>query len=295
MWLVANPRAGGGRAGAHARAALGRLNDEGIACRLVLPTSASAATDVAAQAAAAGARAVVACGGDGTVHAVLQSLVDGPTPLGVVAGGSGDDIAASLGMATGDPEDTASWLVAALAGGRTRQVDVGVARTDDGTSRHFLSVLCTGFDASVNERANRMSRMGGQRYNVAIVRELASFTALKYRVRMDDSERTGEGMLVSIGNGPRYGGGMRICPQAQMDDGQLDVLWLGAVSRPTLLRVFPTVFRGTHVLHPAVSTYRARTVRVEAPGQIAYADGERIGPLPVDVTVRPGALAVLTT
>ena len=273
MWLVANPRAGGGRAGAHARAALGRLNDEGIACRLVLPTSASAATDVAAQAAAAGARAVVACGGDGTVHAVLQSLVDGPTPLGVVAGGSGDDIAASLGMATGDPEDTASWLVAALAGGRTRQVDVGVARTDDGTSRHFLSVL----------------------YNVAIVRELASFTALKYRVRMDDSERTGEGMLVSIGNGPRYGGGMRICPQAQMDDGQLDVLWLGAVSRPTLLRVFPTVFRGTHVLHPAVSTYRARTVRVEAPGQIAYADGERIGPLPVDVTVRPGALAVLTT
>jgi diacylglycerol kinase (ATP) len=243
----------------------------------------------------AGARAVVACGGDGTVHAVAQALVGQHVPLGVVAGGSGDDIAASLGISTGDPTATADWLERALASNRTRVIDVGRAQADGATSRYFLSVLCTGFDASVNERANRMPRLAGQRYNIAIVRELASFTPLTYRVRTDDRERTGEAMLVSIGNGPRFGGGMLICPDAVMDDGELDVLWLSAVSRPTFLRVFPTVFRGRHTRHPAVTMSRARSIRVEAPGQIAYADGERIGALPVDVTVCPGALRVLTT
>lgn len=272
-----------------------QLHDAGVPCRLLLPASAADSTAAARQAVDAEARAVVACGGDGTVHAVLQSLVHGPVPLGIVAGGSGDDIAAALGMATGDPTATAAWLVAALAGGGTRPIDVAVARTADGTSRYYLSVLCTGFDASVNERANRMARLGGQRYNVAIVRELASFKPLKYRVRLDDSELAGDGMLVSIGNGSQYGGGMKICPAARLDDGLLDVTWLGAVSRPTLLRVFPTVYRGTHVHHPAVRTMRARSLHVEAPGQVAYADGERIGPLPVDVDVLPAALTVLTT
>jgi diacylglycerol kinase (ATP) len=155
-------------------------------------------------------------------------------------------------------------------------------------------VLTTGFDSSVNERANRMSRLGGQRYNVAMVRELASFRPLAYTVTIDGQEITSPGTLVTIGNGPQYGGGMRICPGALLDDGLLDITWLGAVSRVTLLRVFPSVYSGTHVEHPAVRTFRGRSLRVEAPGQIAYADGERIGPLPVDVEVRPGALRVLS-
>ena len=100
-------------------------------------------------------------------------------------------------------------------------------------------------------------------------------------------------MLVSVGNGSRYGGGMRICPDARSDDGLLDVTWLGAVSKPTFLRVFPSVFRGTHVEHPAVRTFRGRSMRIAAEGQIAYADGERIGPLPVEIEVRPSALRVL--
>ncbi len=295
VWIVANSHAGGGRAARHARAALRALNDAGFACRLVLPASAEDSTRMAAQAVAAGARAVIACGGDGTVHTVLQALVGADVPLGILAGGSGDDIAASLGMSTGDPAATSAWLVEALAGGRTRAVDVGTAMTADGLSRYFLSVLCTGFDASVNERANTLTRLGRQRYNVALVRELASFKPLKYRVRIDDAETVLDAMLLSIGNGPQFGGGMRICPDASMDDGMLDVIVLAAVTRVTLLRVFPTVYRGTHVHHPAVSTFRARTVHVEAPGQVAYADGERIGPLPVEVTVRPGALPVLTT
>ena len=174
-----------------------------------------------------------------------------------------------------------------------RVLDVGAARSDDGVERFFLGVLSTGFDSSVNERANAMRRLAGHRYNIAIVRELASFRALDYDVVIDGVRERAPGMLVSVGNGSRYGGGMRICPDALSDDGLLDVTWLGAVSKPTFLRVFPSVFRGTHVEHPAVRTFRGRSIRIAAEGQIAYADGERIGPLPVEIEVRPSALRVL--
>jgi diacylglycerol kinase (ATP) len=172
-------------------------------------------------------------------------------------------------------------------------LDVGVVRSADGVERYFLGVLSTGFDSSVNERANALPRLAGHRYNVAIVRELASFRALDYDVVIDGVREQAPGMLVSVGNGSRYGGGMRICPAALPDDGLLDVTWLGAVSKPTFLRVFPSVFRGTHIEHPAVRTFRGRSLRIAADGQIAYADGERIGPLPVEIEVRPAALRVL--
>jgi diacylglycerol kinase (ATP) len=214
-------------------------------------------------------------------------------PLGIVAGGSGDDIAAGLGFTTGGADEIARGLVAAVTGDSSRVLDVGMARTSDGVERYFLGVLSTGFDSSVNERANAMRRLAGHRYNVAIARELASFRALDYDVVIDGVREQRPGMLVSVGNGSRYGGGMRVCPAALPDDGLLDVTWLGAVSKATFLRVFPSVFRGTHVDHPAVRTYRGRSLRIAADGQVAYADGERIGPLPVEIEVRPAALRVL--
>lgn len=295
VWLIANPAAGGGRGTRMASTAARHLSAAGVGVRLVHPSSAADSTSVAGAAVAAGARAVVACGGDGTVHAVLQALVGGDVPLGILPGGSGDDIATGLGLPTGSADDVASALVGMVSSGRWRAVDVGEARADDGTERAFLGVLSTGFDSSVNERANRMPRLAGQRYNIAILRELASFQPLAYDVVIDETRIRAPGMLVSVGNGPQYGGGMRICPGASVDDGMLDVTWLGAVSRPTLLRVFPTVFSGRHVEHPAVTTYTARSLRIEAEGQVAYADGERIGALPVDIRVRPAALRVLST
>jgi diacylglycerol kinase (ATP) len=294
VWLVANPAAGGGRGARHASMAAKSIRDAGVDCRLVQPVSAADATDTARRAAESGAAAVVACGGDGTVHAVLQGLVGTDTPLGIVAGGSGDDIATGLGLATASPAAAARQIIESLAHGRIRNIDVAEATTADGTRRFFLGVMSTGFDSSVNERANRMSRLGGQRYNIAIVRELASFKPLDYRVEIDGVELVEPGMLVSVGNGPQYGGGMRVCPFAEPDDGELDVTWLGALSRPAFLRVFPTVFTGEHVHHPAVHTYRGKSLRIEAAGQMAYADGERIGPLPVTVQVRPRVLRVLT-
>jgi diacylglycerol kinase (ATP) len=293
VWLIANPLAGGGRGARHASVVARTLQQAGLPCRLVQPSSAADSTAAARSAIRADARAVVACGGDGTVNAVLQAMVGSGVPMGMVAGGSGDDIAAGLGYPIHGAEAIAEAMVAALAGGEVRVLDVGAARSDDGVERFFLGVLSTGFDSSVNERANAMRRMAGHRYNIAIVRELASFRALDYDVVIDGIRERAPGMLVSVGNGSRYGGGMRICPDARSDDGLLDVTWLGAVSKPTFLRVFPSVFRGTHVEHPAVRTFRGRSIRIAAEGQIAYADGERIGPLPVEIEVRPSALRVL--
>jgi len=293
--LIANPLAGGGRALRHANIAMRVLAGAGLACRLVVPESAAATSEATRRAAADGAAAILACGGDGTVHTVLQELVGTPVPLGIIAGGSGDDVAAALGFPTGDSgEVMAGAVVASLRSGLVRNVDLAHVRTADGGVHYFLGVLSTGFDSNVNERANAMSRLGGHRYNVAIVRELASFRPLAYQVNIDGEAIDRAGMLVSVGNGPRYGGGMLVCPSARVDDGVLDVTWLGEVSKATFLRVLPTVFKGTHVRHPSVRTYRGRRIDIAAPGQIAYADGERLGPLPVSIEVRPGALRVLS-
>ena len=284
--------AGGGRSARLASTAARRLADSGIECTLVHPTSAADTRAVVRRALAADASVVVACGGDGTVHAVAQELVGGPTPLGILPGGSGDDIAGSLGFG-GGPEAVLAGLTRAIAAGESRWVDVGEVTAADGERRVFLAVLSTGFDSSVNERANTMSRLGGQRYNAAMLRELASFRPLPYRVVVDGVVHEGSGMLVSVGNGPRFGGGMLVCPTASIDDGELDITWLGAISIPAFLGVFPRVYKGTHVDHPAVEVLRGRSLEIEAPGQVAYADGERIGPLPVSVEVRPAALRVL--
>jgi diacylglycerol kinase (ATP) len=293
VWVIANPEAGGGRGSRQASVVVRALHDAQIPCRLLHPSSRQASTDAAADAARSGARLVVACGGDGTVHAVVQALAGSPVPLAIVAGGSGDDIATALGFPGGDAPVIASALVTAIGTGRTRLVDLGRVSTADGRADYFLGVLSTGFDSSVNERANAMSRLGGQRYNVAIVRELASFRPVDYLVEIDGTSLKGLGMLVSVGNTTSYGGGMRVCPDAIPDDGLLDVTWLGAVSTVTFLRVFPSVFKGEHVKHRAVTTYRGAHLTIAAAGQIAYADGERIGPLPIEVSVLPAALRVL--
>jgi diacylglycerol kinase (ATP) len=294
VWVIANPEAGGGRGARHASAVTHSLLTAGIGCRLLQPDSATATTAAAVDAVAAGAVAVAACGGDGTVHAVVQGLAHSSVPLAIVAGGSGDDIATALGFPSGSAEESAQWLVAALASGRSRPVDLGIVSAANGVTECFLGVLSTGFDSSVNERANTMTRLGGQRYNMAIVRELASFRAVDYDVEIDGSAVRGPGMLVSVGNTSSYGGGMKVCPDAVPDDGLLDVTWLGRVSTLTFLRVFPSVFKGEHVRHPAVTTYRGASLRIAAGRQIAYADGERIGPLPITVTVERSALRVLT-
>jgi diacylglycerol kinase (ATP) len=155
-------------------------------------------------------------------------------------------------------------------------------------------VLAAGFDSLVNERANAMRwPKGRRRYDVAIFRELLTLHAKQYRVTLDGQPLDRHANLVAVGNGPSYGGGLRMCPDADLTDGLLEVVVAGPVSRRALLSLYPKVFQGTHVQHPKVQCYRARSVTLEAEGIVGYADGERIRPLPLTITAEPGALRVL--
>jgi len=242
--------------------------------------------------------AVVSVGGDGTVHLCLQAVAGTDVPLGIIGAGTGNDNASMHGSDP-DPDRAATQLAEALVRGRIRTIDAGHAVTADGISRWFLGVLSSGFDSMVNERANRMSFPTGQsRYVAAILAELRVFKAVPYVMVLDEGTPNAlreekRGMLVAVGNGWQYGGGMKVCPGAKYDDGLLSVTFLDELPTPTFLRVFPRVFKGTHVERPEVHEHTAASVRLDAPGQIAYADGERIGPLPVEVTVVPGAVRVL--
>ena len=103
----------------------------------------------------------------------------------------------------------------------------------------------------------------------------------------------GTGMLVAVGNGTQYGGGMKVCPGALPDDRLLSVTFLDELPTTRFLRVFPSVYKGTHVTRPEVHEHTGVTVTLDAPGQVAYADGERLGPLPVQVSVQPASVRLL--
>jgi diacylglycerol kinase (ATP) len=283
--LLTNPTSGKGRGAKLRAAALARLRGAGLVVRDLQGRDAAEALDLARQCVADAVDALVVCGGDGMVHLAVQAVATTGTPLGIIPAGSGNDVARYFGLPRKQPLEAADRIVA----GTTRTVDL--ARSG---SQYFVTVLAAGFDAVVNERANRMTWPRGQmRYNLATLAELRVFEPLPYTLQLDDRMVSLEAMLVSVGNGPSFGGGLRITEGAVLDDGLLDVVIIKPISKPDLIRTYPKLFKGTHVRHPQYEHHRVRSVTVAAPGIVTYADGERFGPLPLTVECAPGALTVL--
>jgi len=291
--VLVNPTAGRGRYRSAVPAMLSRLRAGGRDVRVIEATDAHAALAAAHAAVAAGAGGLVAAGGDGTVNLGLQAVAGTSVGFGAIPMGTGNDFVRELGLPI-DPVAAAEVASAALRDGRRRLVDLARMVPADGPPRWFGAVLGAGFDAIVNERANRMRfPRGPRRYDIAIFAELVRLRPRVYTVRLDGVEHRLPAVLVAVGNTPAYGGGMRICPDADATDGMLDVVIAGPISRTTLVRIKPRVYAGTHVSHPMVSSFRARTVELDAPGITTYVDGERASPLPVTVTAMPGALSLL--
>ena len=283
--LLTNPTAGRGRATRVRDAALARLRDAGLVVRNLLGRDVDEAADLAQQCVADHVEAIVVCGGDGMVHLAAQAVATTTTALGIIPAGSGNDVARYFGIPRKDPLAAADRVIA----GSTRTIDLGRSG-----SRYFVSVLAAGFDAIVNERANRTTWPRGQmRYNLATLAELRVFEPLPYVLQLDDEQLSLEAMLVAVGNGPSFGGGLRITEGAVLDDGMLDVVIIKPMSKPGLVRTYPRLFKGTHVTHPQYEHHLARSVTVAAPGIVSYADGERFGPLPLTIECVPGALTVL--
>ncbi|MEV0199951.1 YegS/Rv2252/BmrU family lipid kinase [Nonomuraea sp. NPDC050691] len=287
--LLVNPAARGGRALRLLEPVVRRLRMGGAEVSVIAGVDAADALERACACVAERPDALVAFGGDGLVHLAVQAVTGTDVPLGIIPVGTGNDVAAALGV-PGDPMAAARTVLRM----KIRPVDVARAVTGQGEEL-FASVLCCGFDARVNERANRLTWPSGRaRYLRAVVEELRAFRPVPFRVTLDGEEvLERDAVLVAVGNTRSYGGGMRVCPDARPDDGLLDVVVAGAMGVGEFLRVFPGVYRGTHVTHPSVTVRRARHVRLEAAGVPVYADGERLGSGPVTCTALPGRLQVI--
>lgn len=283
--LLTNPTAGKGY-GARARdVVLVRLREAGLVVRNLVGRDGDEALDLAHACVADGVDALVVCGGDGMVHLGAQAVAGTGVPLGVVPAGTGNDVARYLDIPRRDPLAAADRVI----GARRRTIDLARCGT-----RYFVTVLAAGFDAKVNERANAMTWPRGQmRYNLATLAELRTFRPLAYTLELDGEPRRLEAMLVAVGNGPSFGGGLRITEGALLDDGMLDVVVIRPMSKARLVRVYPQLFHGTHVRLPEYEHHRVRRVTVAAPGIVSYADGERFGALPLTIEAAPGALCVL--
>ncbi|MFS8479063.1 MAG: YegS/Rv2252/BmrU family lipid kinase [Micromonosporaceae bacterium] len=292
--VLANPFAGKGRHRGLLPALVDRLGAAGHTVRPLPARTREEAQEACHTAVADGASALVAMGGDGTVHLALQAVAGTDVALGVVPVGTGNDFAAAVGVPL-EPMAAVEACVRALREGTGARVDLARISAPGGGQRWFGAVLAAGFDAVVNERANRMRwPRGDRRYDIAIFRELVGLRPRSYTLRLDGTEHRVEAVLVAVGNTPSYGGGMRICPGADPTDGLLDVVVGGPLTRTQLIRLKPRVYSGTHIAHPLVTTYQASTVEIVADRITGYADGERTLPLPVTVTSAPGALRVLT-
>jgi diacylglycerol kinase (ATP) len=288
--LLTNPASGHGSAPHAAERAVTRLHKRGVDVVAIAGTDADHARRLVEGALDRGMDALVVVGGDGIISLALQVLAQTDIPLGIIPAGTGNDHAREFRIPTKDPEAAADVIV----DGVVEAIDLGRIKGADCTDTWFGTVMAAGFDSLVTDRTNRMRWPHGRmRYNLAMVAELSQLRLLPFRLSFDGRELDTELTLAAFGNTKSYGGGMRICPNADPTDGLLDVTMVQSASRTRLIRLFPTVFKGTHVDLDEVHTERAATITVDSPGINAYADGEYVCPLPVEVSAVPAALKIL--
>lgn len=288
--VLTNPASGHGSAPHAAERAVTQLHKRGVDVVAIAGTDAEHARKLVEGALDKGMDALVVVGGDGIISLALQTLAHSDTPLGIIPAGTGNDHAREFGIPAKDPEAAADVIV----DGSVETIDLGRIRGADGTDKWFGTVMAAGFDSLVTDRTNRMTWPHGRmRYNLAMVAEISKLRLLPFRLSFDGEEVETELTLAAFGNTKSYGGGMRICPNADPTDGLLDVTMVASASRMKLIRLFPTVFKGTHVDLDEVRTARAKTITVECPEINAYADGEYVCPLPVEITAVPDALKIL--
>ncbi len=284
MWaIVINPVSGGGKGASLGREVSGYFSSKGLSYQVITATSSvklQKNLEDFLNIHGDSCEAIIAVGGDGLAHLVLQQAVPRKIPFTVIPAGTGNDLVRALGW----PLNSISRQLDTVINEPPKSLDLGLV-----DSEWFGAILSTGFDSVVNEKANRMNHPKGKmKYNLAIAMELPKFKPMQYTIGLDTQAIQTEAMLIAVANGSSYGGGMLVCPDADMNDGFFDVMVLRPVSKVEFLKVFPKVFTGAHINHPKVDIYRTRKVSLTAPA-VAYADGERIGGLPVQAECMAGA------
>jgi diacylglycerol kinase (ATP) len=285
-YMMVNPAAGGGRARRTAVVAGRRLTARGVDLTIVQSDSAAHLIRLAAQAPRSGADLALVVGGDGAWHYALNGLAKSRLPAALIPCGRGNDFSRNIGL----PQRVESAVDVALAG-KARDLDLV-----DAGGRFYIGVAGVGFDSEVTARANdRFPFLPGPlAYTAAIFNKLFAFRPKWVRIQHDGGLFEGRIMFAVFANSKSYGGGMRIAPAAEMDDGLMDVVVVQEVGLGMLLRTLPKVFSGSHLPHPRIKTFRTAKAEVTSPDPLElYGDGERIGPAPATLTIAPKAARVI--
>jgi diacylglycerol kinase (ATP) len=284
--LIANPAAGGGRARKAAERAARFLERKGQSLDLRFTRAPGHAGELAHQAVADGAARLIACGGDGTIIELLPALAHNPAALGLLPAGTSNDFARALGIPR-----RLDRALDVLLHGQIHKLDLGRVQ-----NRLFCTVAAFGFDAEINHAVNsgQIPLSGTPGYIYAAFKHLSAYRPPRVCITGEFGEYRGEILLVASGNTHSYGGGMRIVPAADPQDGKLDICIAGKLSRCSILKLLPRVFSGGHINHPAVRCERTSWLKIETDEpRMIYADGEHIGETPAILRSELGALAVV--
>jgi diacylglycerol kinase (ATP) len=286
--FLVNPSSGRGTGKAHLDRI--RVLASKLGAGLCVSRKVSDLSEQARKAAEEGVERLLVAGGDGTMHHAVQGLAGTSCALGVIPLGSGNDLAGTLGI----PPDLEAAVGRAVQG-EVRRIDL--ARVGETFCVGYAGV---GFDSEVTRYANEVKVLRGPLiYFYAVIHTLITFEPPRMRVVHDEGEFEGKVMFAVVNNLPRFGGGMRIAPDARIDDGLLDLVIVQEIPKPTLLSVFPKVYNGRHVGHPAVQIVRTRRAEITIDRPMTmYGGGEPLRPLaagePVEIEVVPGGLAVIS-
>jgi diacylglycerol kinase (ATP) len=258
---------------------------------LHVTTHAGEAPGVAQRFAEDGAAVVIAIGGDGTINEVANGLLASGTsvPLGLVPSGHGSDFVRTVQV----PKSIDDAIGAACAG-RVRKIDVGKATFADGSSRYFVNVAGLGFDAEVAQRALGTKLPGSTLpYLAALGGALVGYRNIGVTIEADGERQSFTAVFVTVANAKFFGGGLKITPMAEIEDGLLDLAVIGDLGKLELLRQVPGVYRGKHVDHPKFTHRHVKSVRIEtvSPARVQL-DGELVGSAPVTFAVAPAALCL---
>jgi len=289
--LVVNPSSGRGRALELLPQVAGKLRDSGLELEILLSRDFAEAQSMTRHAVGSGVDVLAVMGGDGMMHLGVNTCavarLDGSeVTLGVIPAGTGNDFVRGIGLDPGDSVAAAGTIGAGLS----RPIDLALVN-----NRFVGGVVATGFDAFVNSRANTLPwPKGGLRYPLATIAELRVFSPLRYRLTVDGRVRQLEAMLVAVGNTSSYGGGMKICPDADVADGLLDITIVHPVTRLKLLQLLPLMYSGRFVRDACVEQLQAAEIVVEGPGLVGFGDGEMLGAAPLTISAVPHALPVCT-
>jgi diacylglycerol kinase (ATP) len=288
--VVANPTSGRGKGARLIPKVESLLRSLGIRHTIHVSGSPADPARMAREAAERGVETIAALGGDGHVGTCANGVAGTDSALAVIPAGTGNDFARLLGIPPKDPLAAARLLQDPV----TRRLDM-VRVTTPQQERYYVNVAGAGFDSEVNAYANRMRRIKGKaKYVVATFALLPGFKAGQFHVVVDGEERELPGMLIAVGNGVSYGGGMKVCPTAVPDDGLIDLCVIGDISKFDFIKTFPKVFKGTHIEHPKVTVLRGKSVTISAERTLqVFADGEHVGTLPATFTVVPQSLSVV--